>query len=42
MFLFLEFEFKTSNPNGLLVYMDDGGYYDFLEIKLVNSNLRLR
>ncbi|KAF4522978.1 hypothetical protein B566_EDAN009568 [Ephemera danica] len=38
----LEFEFKTENPNGLLLYTDDGGTYDFFEIKLVEGALRLR
>ncbi|XP_050685086.1 neurexin-1 isoform X2 [Leptidea sinapis] len=38
----LELEFKTDEPNGLLLYTDDGGTYDFFELKLVNSALRLR
>ncbi|XP_056637002.1 neurexin-1 isoform X2 [Diorhabda sublineata] len=38
----LEFEFKTEQPNGLLLYTDDGGTYDFFEIKLVEGALRLR
>ncbi|XP_060517696.1 neurexin 1 isoform X2 [Cylas formicarius] len=38
----LEFEFKTEQPNGLLLYSDDGGTYDFFEIKLVEGALRLR
>lgn len=38
----LEFEFMTSEPNGLLLYTDDGGYYDFLEVKLVDGGLRVR
>ncbi|XP_045527567.1 neurexin-1 isoform X1 [Pieris brassicae] len=38
----LELEFKTDQPNGLLLYTDDGGTYDFFELKLVNSALRLR
>lgn len=38
----LEFEFKTEQGNGLLLYTDDGGMYDFFEIKLVESKLRLR
>ena len=38
----LEFEFLTSLPNGLLLYTDDGGYYDFLEVKLVEGSLRTR
>lgn len=36
----LEFEFKTDQPNGLLLYTDDGGTYDFFEIKLVEGALR--
>ncbi|KAG8236174.1 hypothetical protein J437_LFUL013440 [Ladona fulva] len=38
----LEFEFKTESPNGLLLYTDDGGTYDFFEVKLVEGALRLR
>jgi neurexin len=38
----LEFEFLTAQPNGLLLYTDDGGYYDFLEIKMVEAGLRIR
>lgn len=38
----LEFEFKTEQGNGLLLYTDDGGTYDFFEVKLVESALRLR
>lgn len=38
----LEFEFKTDQGSGLLLYTDDGGTYDFFEIKLVESALRLR
>ncbi len=38
----LEFEFSTDQPNGLLMYTDDGGYYDFIELKLVDGSLRLR
>ncbi|XP_050354318.1 neurexin-1 isoform X4 [Nymphalis io] len=38
----LELEFKTDVPNGLLLYTDDGGTYDFFELKLVNGALRLR
>nr|XP_034834263.1 neurexin-3-like [Maniola hyperantus] len=37
----LELEFKTDQPNGLLLYTDDGTY-DFFELKLVNGALRLR
>jgi hypothetical protein len=28
--------------NGVLLYTDDGGYYDFFELKLVDGSLRLR
>lgn len=38
----LELEFKTEQANGLLLYTDDGGTYDFFEIKLVEGALRLR
>ena len=38
----LEFEFKTDQPNGILFYTDDGGKYDFFELKLVEGALRLR
>ncbi|XP_023342724.1 neurexin-3 [Eurytemora carolleeae] len=38
----LELEFRTRGEDGLLVYMDDGGYYDFLEIKLSGGGLRVR
>ncbi|XP_058790021.1 neurexin-2-like [Phymastichus coffea] len=38
----LEFEFKTEQGNGLLLYTDDGGTYDFFELKLVEGSLRLR
>ena len=38
----LELEFRTRQPDGLLVYLDDGGYYDFLELKLVSGRLRCR
>ena len=27
---FIEFEFLTSQEDGLLLYTDDGGYYDFI------------
>lgn len=38
----LELEFKTEQPNGLLLYTDDGGTYDFFELKLVEGALKLR
>ncbi|VVC34283.1 Concanavalin A-like lectin/glucanase domain,Laminin G domain [Cinara cedri] len=38
----LEMEFKTRSPSGLLMYTDDGGTYDFFELKLVEGTMRLR
>lgn len=38
----LEFEFRTDQPNGLILYTDDGGTFDFFEVKLVEGALRLR
>lgn len=38
----IELEFKTELPNGLVLYTDDGGTYDFFELKLVEGALRLR
>jgi len=38
----LELEFRTREQDGVLLYMDDGGYYDFMEIKLVSGQVRLR
>ena len=38
----IEFEFRTAVPDGVLLYTDDGGYYDFVEIKLVSGAVRLR
>ena len=38
----LEFEFKTRQLNGLLLYADDGGDYDFIEIKIVAGIVRFR
>ncbi|XP_037079238.1 neurexin-1a-like [Pollicipes pollicipes] len=38
----LQFEFRTTQPNGLLVFTDDGGRNDFFEVKLVEGSLRLR
>ncbi|XP_071518617.1 neurexin 1 isoform X3 [Panulirus ornatus] len=37
----LEFEFLTREPNGLLLYTDDGGSYEFFEVKLVEGAVRL-
>ena len=38
----IELEFLTDNSNGVLLYTDDGGYYDFFELKLVEATVRLR
>ncbi|XP_055944776.1 neurexin-1-like isoform X1 [Argiope bruennichi] len=38
----LSLRFRTREPNGLLLYTDDGGTYDFFEVKLVEGNARLR
>lgn len=38
----LVLEFQTRQPNGLLLYLDDGGVTDFLEVKLVGGVARLR
>lgn len=38
----LGLEFRTEEPNGLLMYTDDGGTFDFFELKLVEGALRLR
>ena len=38
----LELEFKTGQGSGLLLYTDDGGTYDFFELKLLEGALRLR
>ncbi|KAG8193397.1 hypothetical protein JTE90_012197 [Oedothorax gibbosus] len=38
----LAMSFRTREPNGLLLYTDDGGAYDFFEVKLVEGNVRLR
>ena len=38
----IQFEFLTHQPDGVLLYTDDGGYYDFIEIKLVDGSVRLR
>ncbi|KAL5005761.1 hypothetical protein ScPMuIL_016919 [Solemya velum] len=36
------FEFRTWDPNGLIFYTDDNGTYDFFEISMRNSSVRLR
>ncbi|CAL8090768.1 unnamed protein product [Orchesella dallaii] len=38
----LSFEFTTNQPDGLILYSDDGGKTDFFELKLVEGILRLR
>ena len=38
----LEFDFQTTQPSGVLLYTDDGGYYDFVELKLVEGSVQLR
>ena len=38
----LQIEFRSEQPNGLLVYTDDGGKFDFFELKLVEGAMRLR
>lgn len=38
----LSFEFNTEFPNGLLLYMDDGGVSDFIEIRLVRGEIKMR
>nr|CAH0109280.1 unnamed protein product [Daphnia galeata] len=38
----LQLEFRSSQPSGLLLYTDDGGKFDFFELKLVEGALRLR
>ena len=37
----LELEFSTREPDGLLLYTDDGGSYEFFELKLVEGAMRL-
>ncbi|KAM9703234.1 neurexin 3b isoform 14-T14 [Menidia menidia] len=37
----LTFQFKTSEPEGLLLYFDDGGYCDFLLLTVSEGKLRL-
>lgn len=38
----LTFQFKTSEPEGLLLYFDDGGYCDFLLLAVSGGKLQLR
>lgn len=36
------FDFRTKMEHGVLLYADDGGIYDFIEVKLVGGMARLR
>ncbi|XP_030626536.1 neurexin-1a-like isoform X8 [Chanos chanos] len=38
----MSFNMKTKSSNGLLVYFDDEGFCDFLELLIVNGKLNLR
>jgi leucine-rich repeat transmembrane neuronal protein 1/2 len=38
----LRFDFKTTQTNGLLLYADDGGKYDFFEMRLLEGRVNLR
>ena len=38
----LELSFLTREPSGLLLYTDDGGSYEFFELKIVDGTMRLR
>ena len=38
----LTFDFKAARPDGLLLYTDDGGATDYLELKLVQGGAQLR
>ncbi|XP_077586833.1 neurexin 3a isoform X1 [Stigmatopora nigra] len=38
----LSFRFKTAFPEALLLYFDDGGYCDFLQLSAAEGRLRLR
>ncbi|XP_067831834.1 neurexin-1-like isoform X15 [Heptranchias perlo] len=38
----LSFSLKTNVSKSLLLYVDDGGYCDFLELMIIDSRLRLR
>lgn len=35
-------EFKTRSSDGLILYMDDGGHSDYIELKLLQSFLHLK
>ncbi|XP_061610804.1 neurexin 3b isoform X8 [Phyllopteryx taeniolatus] len=38
----LTFQFKTSQPEGLMLYFDDGGYCDFLLLTVSEGRMQLR
>lgn len=38
----LSFQFKTGASEALLLYFDDGGYCDFLQLSVANGRLQLR
>ncbi|XP_018583057.1 neurexin 3a isoform X9 [Scleropages formosus] len=38
----LSFQFKTDSSTALLLYFDDGGYCDFLQLMVVEGKLQLR
>ncbi|XP_076604553.1 neurexin 3a isoform X3 [Chaetodon auriga] len=38
----LSFQFKTEASDALLLYFDDGGYCDFLQLSVVEGRLQLR
>uniref|UniRef100_A0A4W5JSH1 Laminin G domain-containing protein n=1 Tax=Hucho hucho TaxID=62062 RepID=A0A4W5JSH1_9TELE len=38
----LSFQFKTDVSTALLLYLDDGGYCDFLQLMVVEGKLQLR
>ncbi|XP_036927578.1 neurexin 3a isoform X6 [Acanthopagrus latus] len=38
----LSFQFKTDSSEALLLYFDDGGYCDFLQLSVVEGRLQLR
>jgi hypothetical protein len=38
----INFEFRSTDPSGLLLYTDDGGKYDFFELRLVKGKMQLR
>ena len=38
----VSFEFKTEEPKGLLMYIDDGGEYDYFEVVMDNGKVRFQ